>query len=152
MKGKAIFVIKKNLITTIVPLVLFFPMLCTLPFFIIMPFGMKSLFPIIPLFFDLMFVILGVQTLNYLIKFGNKKLVIYDKGVEFCHWRVSFIVWKDIEDVTFKYILNTEMLSFYLKNGKKIELNLTDTQLNISSEEIYEKVLEIWVQAKEGRN
>lgn len=129
---------------------LFFPALLILPFLIIMPFGMKSLFPIIPLFFDLMFVILGIQTLNYLIKFGNKKLFIYDKGVEFCHWRVSFIVWEDVGDITLKYILNTEILSFYLNNGKKIEVNLTDTQLKISSEEIYEKVLEVWVQAKEG--
>ena len=140
--------VKKNLITIIVPLILLFPMLFTLPFMVAVLVIDKQIFSILPIIIASGIGFVGVYTLNMLIRFGNKKIVIYESGIEFCIWSLHFISWKEIQDITLKYALNTEVLIFILESGKRFELNLTDVQLNISSDEIYENILEIWIKVQ----
>lgn len=143
-----IFTVKKNLIMIIVPLILLFPMLFTLPFMVAVLVIYKQIFSILLIIIASGIGFVGVYTLNMLIRFGNKKIVIYESGIEFCIWSLHFISWKEIQDITLKYALNTEVLTFILKSGKRFELNLTDVQLNISSDEIYENILEIWIKVQ----
>ncbi|MEI5993940.1 hypothetical protein [Candidatus Enterococcus mansonii] len=64
-----IVVIKKNVITMVVSLLLLFPMLFTFPFLLIVAIPMMPFFAIIPILITLMFIILGLQALNMLIRF-----------------------------------------------------------------------------------
>ncbi|EME3511923.1 hypothetical protein Q7177_002518, partial [Enterococcus faecium] len=85
--------VKKNLITIIVPLILLFPMLFTLPFMVAVLVIDKQIFSILPIIIASGIGFVGVYTLNMLIRFGNKKIVIYESGIEFCIWSLHFISW-----------------------------------------------------------
>ncbi|WP_206912830.1 hypothetical protein IGL98_000250 [Enterococcus sp. DIV0840] len=140
-------VIKKNFITIFVPLLLLLPMLFTFPFLTIAAIQIAPFFAIIPILICLMLIVLGVQTLNMLIRFGNKKLVVYEEGLEFCMWNVKFLKWKEVLDIKLSKTLNQEFLVLNLQNDKKIETNIMDSQLNKSNDEIYSIILESWYQA-----
>ncbi|MEI5993939.1 hypothetical protein [Candidatus Enterococcus mansonii] len=76
-------------------------------------------------------------------------MVVYEEGIEFCLWRVQFLAWEEVVDVKLSKIVNQEFLVLTLQNGKKVEINIMDSQLNRSNDEIYSIILESWYRAVE---
>lgn len=141
-------IIKINIITIFVPVLLLVPMIFTLPFLIIYTLT-EEFIAIIPTFICLMLGCLGVMSLNHLIRFGNKLIIADSKGISFCLWKVKYLKWSEIEDMKLKKVFTTEYLVIYPKESNKIEFNLDSRQINISSEDIYSYLLEYWVQAND---
>lgn len=149
MNNEKKIVVKQNLITILVPCMLLFPAIFTMLVLILglatndLPiFGYWVLFMLV---FFLFFP--GVLALNKLIKFGNKKLIIDSKGISWCQWNVHSITWTDIVDISLKNAFNIEYLVIVSKEGKSIEINFNDIQLNKSNEDIYNTIIEKWYQA-----
>lgn len=142
-------IIKQNLITILVPCLLFIPAIFTL-FIILLGIVTNSL-PIFAYWVAFMiFVFLflpGLITINKLMRFGNKKLVINSQGITWCNWKVQTLLWQEISDITFKNFLQQDYLVMIPVHGEKIELNFNDIQLNQSNEEVYHMILEKWYAA-----
>lgn len=141
-------IIKRNIITIFVPVLLLVPMLFTLPFLIIYTLT-EEFIAIIPTFICLMLGYLGVISLNHLKRFGNKLIVADSNGISFCLWKVKYLKWSEIEDMKLKKVFATEYLVIYPKELNKTEINLDSRKINISSEDIYSYLLEYWVQAND---
>ncbi len=82
-------------------------------------------------FIGSMFVMLGILSLNQLIRFGNKKFVIDNEGVKYCLWKVHKLDWKDIENISLKKTVRNSYNCVVLtdKNNVKTELILGDIAL-----------------------
>lgn len=92
-------IIKRNIITMFVPLLLLVPMLYTLPFLIIYTLT-EDFSAIIFVLVALMLGSLGFKELNHLIRFGNKLIIVDSIGVSFCLWKVNHLKWSDCCDIT----------------------------------------------------
>lgn len=148
---KEIIVVKKNIITIIVPIVLLFPM----SFFIVLiSYGIFINEATLGMYWVgflglLFFVIPGTLALVQLFRFGNKKMIIDNAGITICNLKVQKILWTDIVDINCKSLAHIEFISININSGKKLEINLGDTQLNLSNDEIYTLLIERWYVANE---
>ncbi len=144
-------VVKNNIIVLFVPIMLFFPFLFTSFFMILLVFKAPWIL-LAPLPICLMITALGLQNLLNLFRFGLKKMIINSEHLIYFQWKVKKISWEEIDDIQLKNVFQQEYLYLILKKGKPIEIHLNGTQLNISSELIYEKAVENWYRFFEGKN
>ena len=79
-------------------------------------------------------------------------MIINSEHLIYFQWKVKKISWEEIDDIQLKNVFQQEYLYLILKKGKPIEIHLNGTQLNISSELIYEKAIENWYRFFEGKN
>ncbi|WP_339099732.1 hypothetical protein [Candidatus Enterococcus lemimoniae] len=149
MNNEKEIIVKQNLITIIVPCMLLFPAILT---GLVLIFGLITdelpIFGYWVLFMLILFMFIpGMLALNKLIKFGNKKLIIDSKGISWCEWKIHSLNWSDIGDINMRNIVHLEFLVIIPKEGKKMEINFNDIQLNKSNEDIYNTIIEKWYHA-----
>lgn len=136
-------VVKNNIIVLLVPIMLFFPFIFTSFFMILLAFEQPWVL-LAPLPICLMITALGLLNLLNLFRSGLKKMVINSEHLIYFQWKVKKFSWEEIDDIQLKNVFQQEYLRLIPKKGKPIDIHLNGTQLNISSECIYEAAVEQW--------
>lgn len=139
-------IIKKNIITIFVPMMLFFPGILLVAVILFGVFTNDTSFGLIFMGFiaTLFLITPGALVINQFIRFGNKKCVINNDGITLCNLKVKTFLWQEIVDIEYHALPNLEFIKLITKSGQKIEMNLGDVKLNVSGSEMYDLLLERW--------
>ena len=137
-------VIYKNILALLVPVLLLLPMLFTFPFLLLSIIVGKSWIAIVPALILLMLMILGLMNTVTLFRFGRKKIVLDEESIHY-FWVVERkVYWKEVKDIKREMIGSVDNCRI-ITEKESVNVQLEDTELSYSTDEIYDKIVEFWV-------